>query len=329
MIILYRAVNLGYRVRVLTILCEREFSWRGLMSQADKDVGNAGRNVTWIGACVNASLIGGKFAAGIFGHSQALIADAVHSVSDLFTDVIVLFGLKIGKKGPDEEHHFGHARVETLASALVGLSLIATAIYLGTKAGLNIYQHTEYHPTKLALIGAGASIVLKEALYHYTVRVGRRIKSQLIVSNAWHHRSDSLSSVAVLLGVAGALIKPSWHILDAFAALLVSFFIVKVGLEILGKSLREFTDTAPSSEIIDDIIRCTKNVEGVLDTHDLKIRTSGGFYLMETHIVVDGQLTVTEGHKIADTVEECLMEKVESLDKVIVHVDPAIEEKNT
>jgi len=298
------------------------------MSQVDKDAGNAGRKVTWIGAITNTLLIGCKFAAGIFGHSQALIADAVHSVSDLFTDIIVLLGLKIGKKAPDEEHHFGHARIETLASAVVGLSLIATAIYLGIEAGLNIYHHTEYHPTKLALIGAGVSIAVKEALYHYTVRVGRRIKSQLIVSNAWHHRSDSLSSIAVLIGVTGAIIKPSWHILDAFAALLVSFFIVKVGLEILGKSLREFTDTAPSPEIIDNISDCTNNVEGVLDTHDLKIRTSGGFYQMETHIVVDGELTVTEGHRIAKAVERCLIEEVEDLDRVIVHVDPAVEDEN-
>jgi cation diffusion facilitator family transporter len=294
------------------------------MSQVDKEKGSAGQRVTWVGAVANALLIVCKFTAGIFGHSQALIADAVHSVSDLFTDVIVLLGLRIGKKAPDEEHHFGHARIETLASAVVGFSLIATAIYIGIEAALNIYHHAAYHPTKLALIGAGVSIALKEALYHYTVRVGRRIKSQLIVANAWHHRSDSLSSVAVFLGVTGALINPSWHILDAFAALLVSFFIVKVGLEILGKSLREFTDTAPPPEIINKISHCTKSVEGVLDTHDLRVRTSGGLYQMEAHIVVDGQLTVAEGHRIAKAVERCLIEEVEDLDRVIVHVDPAI-----
>ena len=299
------------------------------MSRVDKEDGRAGQKVTWVGAVVNALLIVCKFTAGTLGHSQALIADAVHSVSDLFTDVIVLFGLRIGKKAPDEEHHFGHARIETLASAVVGLSLIATAIYLGMEAGLNIYRHTEYHPTKLALIGAGVSIALKEALYHYTVRVGRRIKSQLIVANAWHHRSDSLSSVAVFLGVTGALINPSWHILDSFATLLVSLLIIKVGLEILRKSLREFTDTAPPPEIMNKISQCTKSVEGVLDTHDLRVRTSGGLYQMEAHIVVDGQLTVAEGHRIAKAVEKCLIEEVEDLDRVIVHVDPAIEEKNT
>ena len=299
------------------------------MSQVNKKKDSAGQKVTWVGAVANALLIGFKFAAGIFGHSQALIADAVHSVSDLFTDVIVLIGLRIGKKAPDEEHHFGHARIETLASMVVGLSLIATAIYLGIEAGLNIYRHAEYHPNRLALIGAGVSIAIKEALYHYTIHVGRRIKSQLIMANAWHHRSDSLSSVAVFIGVTGALIKPAWHILDAFAALLVSFFIIKVGLQILGKSLREFTDTAPPPEIMNKISQCTKSVEGVLDTHDLRVRTSGGFYQMEAHIVVDGQLTVAEGHKIAKAVESCLIEEVEDLDRVIVHVDPAIEGKNT
>ncbi len=287
----------------------------------------AGRSVTLVGAAVNALLILCKFTAGVFGQSQALIADAVHSVSDLFTDAIVLFGLRVGRKEPDEKHHFGHARIETLASAIVGLALIITALYLGIGAALNIYRHTEYHPTSLALLGAGVSIALKEALYHYTVRTGRRIKSQLIVANAWHHRSDALSSVAVLLGVAGTLIDPSWHILDSFAALLVSFFIVKIGLEILGNSLREFTDTSPPPEILNKISDCTRGVEGVLDMHDLKIRTSAGLYQMETHIVVDGELTVAEGHRIAKAVEICLTSDFEDIDQIIVHVDPGIVEK--
>ena len=302
-------------------------TWRELMSRLDKGRDRAGQRVTWVGAVANTLLIVLKFVAGILGHSQALIADAVHSVSDLFTDAIVLLGLRIGRKAPDEEHPFGHARIETLASAIVGIALIATALYLGIEAALNIYSHTEYHPTKLALIGAGVSIAFKEALYHYTVRTGRRIKSQLIIANAWHHRSDALSSVAVLLGVTGALINPTWYILDSFAALLVSFFIVKVGLDILRNSLREFTDTAPPPEILNKISHCTRSVEGVLDMHDLRVRTSGGRYQMETHIVVDGQLTVVEGHRIAKAVENCLAEEIEDLDRVIVHVDPASEEE--
>ncbi len=288
----------------------------------------AGRRVTLIGALVNIILIILKLFAGIIGHSQALIVDAVHSISDLFTDAMVLIGLRIGRKAPDEDHPFGHARIETLVSAVIGLALIGTAIYLGIKSAFNLYQHTEYHPTTLALVGAAISVAFKEALYHYTVRTGRRIKSQLIVANAWHQRSDALSSVAVLLGVAGTLIRPSWHILDSFAALLVSFFIVKVGLDILRNSLREFTDTAPKPEVLSEIRRHIRSVEGVLDMHDLRVRTSGGLYQTDVHIDVDRDLTVKEGHRIARAVERCLEENVEDLHNVIVHVDPAPSNKD-
>jgi len=284
-----------------------------------------GSKVTLVGVLVNAFLILLKLAAGIFGRSQALIADAVHSISDLFTDAVVLVGIKISNRPPDKTHHFGHARIETLASTIVGIALVATALYIGLQASLTIYRHSEYHPTTLALFGAAVSIVLKEALYHYTIRTGRRIKSQLIVANAWHHRSDALSSVAVLIGVGGALINPSWHILDAFAALLVSFFIVKVGLDILRDTLREFTDTAPQPEIIGKIKHCALSVNGVVETHDLRVRTSGGQYQMEIHIVVDGQLTVSEGHKTAQQVERCLVEDVGNFDRIIIHVDPESE----
>ena len=295
------------------------------MNKANVPSAKAGRKVTLLGVFVNAFLILLKFFAGIFGGSQALIADAVHSISDLFTDAVVLLGIKIGRKPPDKEHHFGHARIETLASAIVGLALIGTAVYLGIEAALNIHRHTESHPTEIALIGAGVSIAMKEALYRYTVLIGRRIKSQLILANAWHHRSDALSSVAVLLGVTGAFIEPSWHILDAFAALIVSFFVIKVGLDILRKTLREFTDTAPRPEIIDKLMQLSRAVEGVMDAHDLRVRTSGGFYQAEIHIVVDGRLTVIEGHRIAKTVERCLAEEMDELDRVIVHVDPVVE----
>jgi len=299
------------------------------MLESGTESAKAGMSVTLVGVLVNAFLILFKFLAGVFGQSQALIADAVHSISDLFTDFVVLLGLRIGRRAPDEEHHFGHARIETLASAIVGLALIATALYLGIKASWNIYRHTEYHPTWLALVGAGVSVALKEALYHYTIRIGRHIKSSAIVANAWHQRSDALSSVAVLLGVAGARINPSWHILDSYAALCVSFFIIKVGLDILWGALREFTDTAPQPETLSKIRQCTLSVDGVIDMHDLRVRTSGGLHQMELHIVVDGRLTVTEGHRIAKAVESCLAKEVADLDRIIVHVDPAMEEKET
>lgn len=287
----------------------------------------SGKNITLVGALVNVLLIFLKLMTGIFGHSQALIADAIHSVSDLFTDIAVLIGLRVGRKAPDEKHPFGHARLETLTSAVLGLVLIGTACYLGVEASLNIYYHTELHPTGLALVGAAVSIASKEALYQYTVFIGKRLKSQLIIANAWHHRSDSLSSVAVLLGVGGAIINPSWHILDAYATLIVSFFIIKVALDILRQALREFTDTAPEPEVLEEMRQCILGVQGVIGTHDIRVRTSGGLYQMEAHILVNGQITVIEGHKIAKDVEKCLNDALEDLGSVIVHVDPAVEEK--
>jgi len=283
----------------------------------------SGRNITLIGALVNAVLIGFKLFAGIFGKSNALIADGVHSISDLFTDVVVLIGIWRGRRPADEKHPFGHGRIETLFTAIVGLSLVATALVLGYRAAMSIYLHQESHPNVLAIIGAGVSIVLKEALYRYTVMTGRRMKSQLVVANAWHHRSDALSSVAVLAGVTLAQIKPSWHIFDAFAALLVSFFIIKVGLEILGDTFRELSDAAPNPETLNNIRQCALDAEGVLDVHDLRVRTSGGLHQLEIHIVVDASLTVKEGHNIAKDVEACLLNDIDDVGRAIVHVDPA------
>jgi cation diffusion facilitator family transporter len=282
-----------------------------------------GRRITIIGTLVNIILILLKIIGGILGKSQGLIADAVHSVSDLFTDVIVLTGLRIGEKEPDEDHLFGHARIETLASSIVGLALIATALYLSIKSAINIYRHNVYHPTPIALYCAGFSIIMKETLYHYTVRIGRLLKNRLIVANAWHHRSDSLSSIAVLVGVTLSIINPDWHILDSFAAILVSFFIIKVGLDILVDTLKEFTDKAPPPDVINNIKACAFEVEGVLGVHDLKVRTSGGLYQAEIHIVVDGELSVNEGHTIAKRVESCLKNDMDDFENVIIHIDPS------
>ena len=284
---------------------------------------DSGRTVTLVGALVNIFLIISKGLAGIFGRSQALIADAIHSISDLFTDVVVLWGLRYGRKAPDAEHHFGHARIETMASAIVGVALIGTAIYIGKDAAINIYRHAEYHPKGVTVIAAALAVAFKEVLYHYTVHVGRRIKSQLLEANAWHHRSDAFSSVAVLLGVTGAYLKPEWHILDSYAALLVSFFIIKIGYEIIIKTINEFTDAAPKGEILNRIKQCAMSVDGVIEVHDLRVRSSGSRYQMEIHILVDGRLSVFQGHRLAKTVEKCIAEEVEDVGSMIVHVDPA------
>lgn len=282
-----------------------------------------GVRITLIGSGVNLFLVLLKFAAGIFGHSQALIADAVHTISDLFTDVVVLAGLKLGSKAPDELHHFGHARFETLASSIVGIILAGAGVYIGIEAGLDIYLHEVSHPTWIALTAAIVSIVCKEAVYRYTIATGRRLKSSSLLANAWHHRSDAMSSVAVLIGVAGSLIHPAWHILDAFAALVVSFFILKVGVEIVWKDMKELTDTAPGPDVQERIKRCAAGVHGVLDVHDLRARSTGGFFQMELHVMVDRHLSVEEGHRIAKEVEACLIKDMEDVGEVIVHVDPS------
>jgi cation diffusion facilitator family transporter len=279
--------------------------------------------ITIVGAVVNVLLIALKFMMGVMGNSQALIADAVHSVSDLFTDIVVLFGIHRGSKPPDERHPFGHGRIETLATSLVGMLLIGTALFLGIRSVLNISARTVSYPTALAILGASLSIVAKEALYHFTIYTGRRMKNSLVIANAWHHRSDALSSIAVLVGVAFAYINPAWHLLDAYAALLVSFFIIKVGLGILAKAVHELSDAAPDSEIIRQIESCSLSVDGVLDVHDLRVRTSAGKIQLEIHIVVDGEQTVVEGHRIAKKVEACLLDDINGLGSTIIHIDPS------
>jgi cation diffusion facilitator family transporter len=289
---------------------------------SERDGLRVGVRVTIVGAIVNVLLIGLKAVGGSIGHSQALIADAVHSASDLFTDAVVLFGLIAGRKEPDESHHFGHRRIETLASSIVALLLLGAAIYIGSDAALGIYQHVERRPTWLAVAVAAASIIAKEILYHYTVRTGRRVRSPALIANAWHQRSDAGSSVAVLLGVAGAQINPAWHILDAYAALVVAILILRVGVSLLWSSARELTDAAPAPGTIQRIRECVRGVSGVLDIHGLKVRTAGGLYQIEIDIVVEGSISVAEGHRIAEAVEARVSQEVEDVASVMVHVDP-------
>jgi len=281
-----------------------------------------GQRITWIGAAVNALLIVLKALAGWLGNSQALIADAVHSVSDFFTDAVVLWGLKAGRRRPDEGHPFGHARFETIASALVGFALLAVAVGIGQDAAKHIYFHEESNPGWVAVVVAGLSIAAKEWLYRYTVIVGRRIRSMAVVANAWHHRSDALSSVAVLAGVLAARLHPDWHILDAVAALLVSVFVLAAGADILWGAIKEFTDAAPSAQVLDKLRTCIEAIPGVRGHHDLKVRSSGGLLMVQTHVEVDARLSVAEGHRIAQAVEDCLRSDVEDVADVIVHIDP-------
>jgi cation diffusion facilitator family transporter len=286
-----------------------------------------GKLVTLVGMGVNLVFIALKIWGGIHARSQALIADGIHSVSDLFSDAVVLLGLRLGRRSEDEQHHFGHRRIETLASFIVGMMLCAAALAMARSAGLDIIRGRHAEPGVLALVIAAVSIVAKEALYRYTMAVGMRIESPALVSNAWHHRSDALSSIAVLIGVAGARLEPGWQILDAWAAIVVSLLIIKMGVSFIVSSLKELVDTAPDQHIVNMINLCARKVEGVENIHDVRARTSGGKVFVEVHVEVDGKLTVREGHDVAKEVERCLIGEVPQMEKAIIHVDPVEEEE--
>lgn len=294
--------------------------------QSERDL-KAGVKVTWVGMLVNLLLIGLKTWGGIAGRSQALLADAVHSTSDLFSDLVVLLGLRWGRKEADEDHPYGHGRIETIASLGVGLTLLVAAVWIAYRAIVSVHEHQAASPTTLAIVVALLSIASKEALYWYTVIVGRRIRSSAVIGNAWHHRSDAFSSVAVLVGVMAARINPNWYLADALAAIIVSLFLFKVCATLLWGALRELSDTAPETKILAELQHRASGVPGVLQVHDLKARHSGPNLLVEMHVVVDGKISVYQGHEIAREVRLRLLEDMDPVSDVLVHLDPETEMK--
>jgi len=282
----------------------------------------AGRRVTWVGIGVNLFLIAVKFWAGVVGRSQALVADAVHSVSDLASDLAVLMGLHFGSAPADANHPFGHGRLETLSSLGVGLALVVTALLMAWEAVDLLRGPKPPAPHWLAPAAAGLSLVMKEALYHYTMRVGRRLDSRAVMANAWHHRSDALSSLAALLGTGLAVFNPAWAAADPLAALAVSALILWAGGEVTLGALRELVDTAPDQEVARTIQECACRVPGVRGAHDVRVRMSAGRYLAELHLVVAAELSVRDGHRISEEVSRCLREELPKLSQVIIHLDP-------
>lgn len=288
----------------------------------------SGIRVTVSGLILNAGLTIIKLWIGWTSQSQALIADGVHSISDLFGDFLVIFGLTLGRKEPDENHPFGHARIETIAGMAMGLLLLAVALVI-IISSIKSISSLEQTKASLPVIGAAIlSILLKESMYQYTIKVGRRIKSLAVVGNALHHRSDALSSVAVLIGVLAAYLNPSWYLADSIAALVVSLFIIKVGVSLVRITLREVVDTSPDREIVAQLIYKAESIEGVRQAHDLKARHSGSRMLIEIHIVVDPDLTVRQGHDIARAVKRSLLDEIPDVSHVIVHVDPDLKMAN-
>ena len=278
-----------------------------------------GIKATLVGAAANLLLAIIKFFGGIVGNSAAMIADAIHSVSDLMTDGIVLFTHKVGQKPKDEDHPYGHGRAETLGTTAVGLFIIAAGIGLAYEAWTIIQAGSALVPKAIAAVTAVLSILINEWLFHYTHSVGEKTNSPTIIANAWHHRSDAISSVAALVGIVGAMI--GFPMLDPIAAAMVAFMVMKVGYEITLGGFRDLMDTALSEEQTRGIQSVIDNISGVIKSHDLRTRRIGGEILMDVHVQVASDLTVTEGHEVAERVRRKLIKVYPNVQDVLVHVD--------
>jgi len=286
------------------------------------------KKVTIIGLVTNIFLAFSKTLLGFIGQSQALIADGVHSMADLISDLIVLVAAKQASRKADEEHPYGHGRFETVAEVALGSFLVAVAAGILIDALTRIYEPERLlSPTWFALVAAVISILANESLFQYTIRVAKKIKSTLLTANAWHHRSDAISSIIALVGIAGAMM--GFPVLDAVAAIGVSLLIAKVGWDITWRSLRELVDTALAPEKVEEIRKVILSVNGVKAVHSLRTRSVGSNALVDVHIlVVNSRISVSEGHQISERVSRQLISEIEDVTDVTVHIDPEDDEVN-
>jgi len=284
------------------------------------------RRVTLWGLVVNLALSVMKFVVGVTGASQSLIADAVHSLSDSLTDVTVYFGAAFWSAPPDEDHPHGHGRIETLITMFIGVALGAVGCGLAYRAvatlRLELSIEQPASPGWSALAAACLSIVGKELLYRWNVIVGRRVRATALIANAWHHRSDALSSVPVAIAVIGTHIAPDWWFLDHIATVIVSVLILYAAWEIAVPAFRQLVDAGAAEKERKEILSIVRAVEGVQSVHALRTRTIGPGYQADLHVLVDPRLTVREGHDIASAVKHRLLEQGPNVVDVLVHVEP-------
>ena len=283
--------------------------------------------VTIVGGAVNVLLLLFKFVAGIVGHSAAMVADAVHSLSDFVTDIIVLVFVHISGKPKDKSHDYGHAKYETLAMTIIGAALLAVAIgieYSGlTQIILWAQGGNLAAPGMLALWAALLSIVLKEAVYHYSMAKARQLNSQAVEANAWHHRSDALSSIGTAIGIGGAIfLGQRWTVLDPIASIIVGMFILKVSVDLLRNGVGDLMEQSLPDAIENEILQLAASVPGVAGPHDLRTRRLGNHYAIELHILMDGDITLREAHNKADEVEAILRQHYGPDTHIAVHVEP-------
>ena len=283
--------------------------------------------ITWIGSIVNFLLLIFKFVAGFLGHSSALVADAVHSLSDFVTDIIVIVFVKISGKPEDEDHKYGHGKYETLATALIGLALFAVGVGLlaggVTKVVEVIKGAILPAPSIVALIAAAVSIVSKEILYRYTVRVGKNLNSQAVIANAWHHRSDAFSSVGTLVGIGGAIfLGEKWRVLDPIAAIVVSAFILKVAIDLIKPCVDELLERSLPFETERQILDIITSFPEISSPHHLRTRRIGNNYAIEVHIRMDGQTTLEDAHTVATNIERRLKAEFGPETHIGIHMEP-------
>ena len=283
------------------------------------------RKVTLVGAVINLVLAAGKILFGFVAQSQALIADGIHSLSDLFSDALVYYAASHARHGPDSDHPYGHGRFETAATLGLGVLLVLVAVGIGWDAVERLFTpEALWHPGVLALGVALFSILSNEWLYHYTVRAARRVKSDLLRANAWHHRSDAVSSIVVLIGVGGAMAGLPY--LDAIGAILVAVMIAHIGWELGLPAFHELVDAGLNEERVRKIQETILAIGGVRAIHMLRTRSLGGRASVDVHVLVEPWLSVSEGHMISQKVMDSLMEKIDEVSDVTVHIDPEDDE---
>lgn len=283
--------------------------------------------VTIAGSIINILLLAFKFAAGILGHSAAMIADAIHSLTDFVTDAIVLVFVRLGSKPTDHDHDYGHGKYETLASAIIGVSLLVVGMmicYSGvTKTYHAMCGEPLQQPGFIALAAAVASVVLKEWAYRFTVRVGRRCHSEAVVANAWHHRSDALSSVGTTVGIGGAIILgEKWAVLDPLTAIVVSFFIMKAAWSVLSKAVDELTDGSLPKETEDEIESIVSEDKDVSVVHNLCTRRIGNRVAIEMHVRMPGETSLYVAHHHATEIEQRLKQRFGADTHISIHLEP-------
>lgn len=283
--------------------------------------------ITIIGSIVNLVLVVFKFTAGILGHSAAMIADAIHSLSDFVTDVIVIFFVGISNKPQDKNHDYGHGKYETLATAIIGIVLLLVGFGVLWNGSSKIFQIINgtiiESPGVIALWAAIISIVFKEILYQYTVIKGKKINSKVVIANAWHHRSDAFSSIGTALGVGGAILfGKQWVILDPISAVVVSIFIIKVAISLLKPCLDELLEKSLSDAIEKEIEGIVTSFDGVSEPHNLRTRRLGSSIAIEIHIRMNGEMSLAESHCIACDIEDKLRKQYGESTHIGIHIEP-------